>query len=68
MKERVYIVTNTTTGEQFLRVATHPHHALKHVVTEHYTVHAASAIETSKLIIGGVLPITVKEEKPGHDD
>ena len=51
---RIYLVTNVTTGELYLRIATSPSQALKSIVTPAYTVNHVNPLELYLLQEDGV--------------
>lgn len=60
---RPYIVTNTSTGVKYIRVAGSSAVALRNVAANEYEVHAAGALEVANLMKTGIPMITVGEEQ-----
>lgn len=60
-QDRMYVVTHKPTGTVHLRIAPNAAQALRNVTAAEYETRIPSSIEVSRLVISGVMPISVRE-------
>lgn len=57
----MYLITHKPTGAVHLRIAPNAAQALRNVTASEYETRIPSSIEVSRLVIGGVMPVSVRE-------
>lgn len=60
--ERIYCVVNVNTGEEHLRITTHPSKALRHVTHQEFEVTVPSALDVAHMIARGVQPVRIEDK------